>query len=113
MTTVDQIKQEIKDWYDDPEEPFIAAFTSFIHTLSWRRTELTFPSGIAKLHSVAETEAIFYVGDKMYAAYKDRDKFLNDGTVLIADWQADDLSEVEPVNVIVTEFQKKDSTDAL
>lgn len=113
MAAVEEIKQEIRDWYGDHEEPLIAAFTSFIAMLAWRRAEITLPSGIAKALSISETEAIFYVGEQTFAVYKDRDRILDDGTIVIADWQVDDLAEVEPVNVVVTEFQPKDSTDSI
>jgi len=105
---VTNIKQEIRDWYADPEEPLIAAFTAFVHQLCYRRSEVTLPSGIAKLVGIEETQVIFYVGEQMFSAHKDRDVLKENGTVIIADWQVDDLYEVEAVNSTVVGFQPKE-----
>jgi hypothetical protein len=113
LATVEEIKQEIHDWYADPEEPLIAAFTAFVHQLCYRRSEITLPSGIAKLWGIEETQVIFYVGETLYAAHKDRDRLLDDGTVIVADWQVDDLYEVKLVNNTITEAVPTDSTGAI
>ena len=113
MGTVGQIKQEIHDWYADPEEPLIAAFTAFVHQLCHRRSEVTLPSGIAKLWGIEETQVIFWVGEDLYAAHKDRDVLMENGATMVADWQVDDLYEVKLVNSTITEAVPKDSTDAI
>ncbi len=113
MATVEEIKQEIHDWYEDSEEPLIAAFTTFVHQLCYRRSEVTLLSGIAKLWGIEETQVIFYVGEALYAAHKDRDVLKENGTVIVADWQVDDLYEVKLVNSTITEAVPKDSTDAI
>lgn len=113
MAAVEEIKQEIRDWYDDPEEPLIAAFTAFVQQLCYRRSEITLPSGIAKLWGIEETQVIFWVGEVLYAARKDRDVLKDNGTVIIADWQVDDLYEAELVNNTITEAVPKNSTDAI
>jgi hypothetical protein len=107
MATAAEIKQEIHDWYADPEEPLIAAFTAFIHQLCYRRSEVTLPSGIAKLVGIEETQVIFHVGEQMFSAHKDRDVLMENGMVSVADWKVDDLYEVEPVNTTVVDFQPK------
>lgn len=119
MANVEQIKQEIQDWYHGDldgterfEEPFVTAFTSFVGMLSWRRSEITLPSGIAKMWGYEETRVVFWVGEDLFATEKDPDR-IEDGVTYIADWQADDLYEVKPVNKVVTELQKKDSSSGV
>lgn len=113
MATVEEVKQEIHDWYADPEEPLISAFTAFIHQLCYRRSEVTLPSGIAKLWGIEETQVIFWVGESLYAVHKDRDVLKEDHTVVIADWQVDDLYEAKLINNTLTEVVRKDLADGL
>lgn len=112
MATVEEIKQDILDWYADPEEPLIAAFDSLINIISWRRGEVTLPSGISKLAALTDTSVVFYVGEQLFRADRDPSEE-KDGYELIHDWKIDDLREVESVNITVVDYQDKDSTDAL
>jgi hypothetical protein len=119
MATAEELKQEIHDWYEDAEEPLIAAFTSFVGVLSWRRAEITLPSGIAKLAALTDTSVVFYVGEQLFRADKEpSEKVVDPGDpenyyTRIHDWEIDDLREVESVNITVVDYQDKDSTDAI
>jgi hypothetical protein len=112
MADAEQIKQEIRDWYADPEEPLVAAFTAFIHQLSFRRSEVTLPSGIAKMWGLEEERVVFWVGEELFCAHKDRDLTTDGVTFYTQDWQADDLYKVETVNKVVTEVVPSDSPSA-
>lgn len=109
MADVEQIKKEIHEWQGDLREPLVAAFTMFVNQLCFRRSEITLPSGIAKLFSIDDERVVFWVGETLFSVQKDPD-YEKNGSVYIPDWQVNDLSEVKPVNKTVVEFEKVDDS---
>jgi hypothetical protein len=112
MATVDQIKQEIIDYYEEPSQPkrkssrsFADAFEDFEKTLEWRRTEITLPSGIAKLVDLSKIYVVFSVGSQLFRV----NASVDDGHK----WEADDMYEVTSQRVDVIEYHKKDLKDSI
>jgi hypothetical protein len=108
MSKIEEIKQQIIDFYEEPNEPLSAAFDSLVSIMSWRRGEVTLPSGVAKLYSLDDEKIIFWVGDTLFCVEKDPDETVDGVTYYTKDWKVDDMYEVKPVNKTVVDFERVD-----
>lgn len=122
MATAEEISQQIIDhvvsslgdntFYgkDHYANSFGNCFGEFVDGLSWRNAEITLPAGVATLaqdvggedegshrHAVIEVNGQYFRADGSYTSW--------DGD----DWDYATLYEVEPVNVTVIEYKRKDS----
>lgn len=119
MLTVDQVKLEIVDYlnkshhakYDTFElKRFGSAFYSFLEDIGYSREGLEFASGTAKVVEYidagegdysAETRLVFSLNGQLFRVDGRYESW--DGS----EWEADAMYEVEPVPVIVTQYQRK------
>lgn len=116
MATAEDIKQDIIDYvnaeHDSTYGPdsFSSVFYYFIEDLTWRDAELELKSGTAKVVEFidagegdysADTRLVFSVGEQIFRVDGHYESWAGN------DWEADDLYEVAPVQVYVTEYQRK------
>ena len=120
MATVEEIKHEIVDYLNIAHggkygfytvDQFPTAFYQFVEDIGWRRAELELKSGTAKVVEFngagegdysAGINLIFEVNGQLFQVTGQYESWSG------AEWEANDLHEVEPVQVLVTQYQRKD-----
>lgn len=120
MATAAQIKQEIVDylnvahakWDTFSIDSFPSAFYQFVEDIGWRRAEIELASGTAKVIDYedagegdysAAIVLIFEVNGQFFRVEGRYESWAG------SEWEANDLHEVEPVQVMVTQYQRKDA----
>jgi hypothetical protein len=116
LATVEQIKQEIIDWVNQKDgstygpDEITRVFYDFFDTLNWRSTEIELPSGTVKLVEAEDAGEGDYSAD-IYVVFSVNGQYFRvDGhyeSWAGSEWDANDLYECAPVQVLVTQFQRK------
>lgn len=120
MATVEEIKQDIVDYLNTVHDTakygvytideFPSAFYQFVEDIGWRRAELELKSGTAKVVEFinagegdysADTLLIFEVNGQFFRVDGHYESWAGN------EWESNDLHEVEPVQVLVTQYQRK------
>ena len=116
MATAEEIKQDIIDWVNKDQgatygpDSFASVFYDFIEEIAWKNAVLELRSGPAKVVEFkdagegdysAATLLILSVGGQLFRVDGQYESWA--GT----EWEANDLYEVEPVPVLVTQYQRK------
>lgn len=119
MATVDEIKQDIVDYLNTAHDPkygtynieeFPSAFYQFVEDIGWRQAELELKSGTAKVVEFVDAGEGDYSADTLLIFEVNGQYFRVDGhyeSWAGGEWEANDLHEVEPVQVLVTQYQRK------
>lgn len=121
MATAEEIKQDIVDYLNATYkgklyhgvytvDQFTEAFWQFTEDLTWRNAEIELKSGTAKTVEFqdagegdysAEIFLIFEVNGQLFRVVGQYESWAG------SEWEANDLHEVEPVQVYVTQYQRK------
>ena len=119
MATTAEIKQEIVDHLNKVHggkygyysvEEFPTAFYQFVEDIGWRQAELELASGTAKVIEFldagegdysADTRLIFSVNDQIFRVDGHYESWAGN------EWEANDMYEATPVQVLVVEYQRK------
>ena len=119
MATAEEIKQEIVDYLNESlgtkwgvrtVEKINEDFYEFVEAITWRNAEIELKSGTAKSIDFkdagegdysADTHLIFSVGSQIFRVDGHYESWAG------GEWEAQDLHEVEPVQVLVTQYQRK------
>lgn len=119
MATAEEIKQDIVDYLNNVHGgkygfynvgDFPSAFYQFVEDIGWRQAELELKSGTAKVIEFidagegdysADTLLIFEVNGQIFRVNGHYESWAGN------EWEANDLYEVEPVQVLVTQYQRK------
>lgn len=119
MATAEEIKQEIVDYLNAEHGSeygtcsvgsFDSAFYQFVEDLTWRDAELELASGTAKSVKFIDAGEGDYSADTLLVFSVNGQLFRVDGhyeSWAGCEWEANDLHEVEPVQVYVTDYQRK------
>lgn len=119
MATTEEIKQEIVDYLNKAHDPkygtygiehFPSAFYQFVEDIGWRHAELELSSGTTKVIEFidagegdysADTRLVFSVNGQLFRVDGHYESWAGN------EWEANDMYECAPVQVLVTEYQRK------
>lgn len=118
MATVEEIKQDIVDYLNKEHgkydtfsvDNFQSGFYQFVEDLTWRNAEIELKSGTAKTVKFIDAGEGDYSADTLLVFDVNGQLFRVDGhyeSWAGGEWEANDLHEVEAVQVMVTDYQRK------
>lgn len=116
MATAAEIKQEIIDWVNQKNgstygpDSFASVFYDFHEEIDWRDTEIELPSGTVKKVEGEDAGEGDYSADIYIVFSVNGQLFRVDGhyeSWAGSEWEANDMYECAPVQVLVTQYQRK------
>jgi hypothetical protein len=118
MATVEEIKQEIVDYLNKEHtgygeftfDSFESSFYQFVEDIGWAKKEPELKSGTVKIVKFidagegdysADTLLVFSVGEQLFRVDGHYESWAG------GEWEANAMFEAEPVQVMVTDYQRK------
>jgi hypothetical protein len=117
MATVEEIKQDIVDWYNaeygdryGKDDSFPSVFYEFLDAVGHSGKKPVFPSGPVRVVELqdagegdysADTHFVFSVGEQLFRIDGHYESWAG------GEWEAEQMYEAEPVQVMVTQYQRK------
>jgi hypothetical protein len=116
LASAAEIKQEIINWANQKDgssygpDAITSVFYDFVYQLNWRSTEIELPSGTVKIVELqdagegdysAAIYIVFSINDQLFRVDGQYESWSG------SEWEANDMYECAPVQVLVTQYQRK------